>query len=215
MRWRGPARVDEEIERDVAPVHGRQDHADHDHPDHAEHQHLVGAGQHHAEYVAADRIGDVERHHAEEEQAEQHAYRRRDGVGEVRPCDLGHGQLGSRERSRAPRGRSAPSPACGGGVGRGHARTVPTQSVFTAHRTCRDQDYPGIRHSNPHPNPPPQAGEGAHRPRPRPPRPLTQPPACSASRRSRPGTPAVRRSGPATSRATAAPDARSGNRGSA
>ena len=43
-------------------------------------------------------------------------------------------------------GSSIPSPACGGGTGRGH-----TDSVWK------------ITPSRPHPNPPPQAGEGAHR----------------------------------------------------
>ena len=43
-------------------------------------------------------------------------------------------------------GSSVPSPACGGGTGRGH-----TDSVWK------------ITPSRPHPNPPPQAGEGAHR----------------------------------------------------
>ena len=45
---------------------------------------------------------------------------------------------------------SVPSPACGGGTGRGHVKTA-----------LRSQAGPKILHACPHPNPPPASGGGS------------------------------------------------------
>ncbi len=118
----------EKVERDVAALRGDEDQADHHQPDHHEHEDFVGAGEHHAEDIAADRVDHVDRHHDEQCDTEQRPRRRhgdtRDARGRGRRHGRfrlhGHGMLPPRQvRSALQPIRSAPSPRPSRGEGWG------------------------------------------------------------------------------------------------